>query len=114
MIYGERKDDNFIQIKISDDGIGMTSDQLQKVFDDFYRANPQNSNNKSSGLGMSICKRIVERHGGTIHCESLGLGRGTDVIIKLPVKPKGADEEDVNEKMKYAISSLKEFRIPNE
>ena len=110
-ISGEKKDDTSIQIKIVDDGIGMTTEQGQHVFRDFYRVNQQNSTYESSGLGMSICKRIVEKHGGTIHCESEGLGKGTSVIINLPLKPKDLDYNEMNKKMEKAISSIKDVKV---
>jgi PAS domain S-box-containing protein len=90
-VLGEKYDDKSIQIKIIDDGIGMTENQLQNVFNNFYRANYQKSKSESSGLGLAICKRIVENHGGNIQCESQGPGRGTSVICILPLKQKKFD-----------------------
>jgi PAS domain S-box-containing protein len=113
IISGEKSDDTSIQIKIVDDGIGMTTEQLQHVFKDFYKVNHQNSTYQSSGLGMSICKRIIEKHGGTIQCESPGLGKGTAVILNLPIKPRGLDTEEMNKKVVQTISSLKEIKMIN-
>jgi PAS domain S-box-containing protein len=111
-VLGEKYDDNSIQIKIIDDGIGMTRNQLQNVFNKFYRGNYQNSNFESSGLGLSICKRIVENHGGKIYCESQGSGKGTSVICILPLKQKSLDNlEEVNQKIEEAIDSKKENKI---
>ena len=111
IISGEKKDDTSVQIKIVDDGIGMTAEQLQHVFRDFFKVNNQKSTYESSGLGMPICKRIVEKHGGIIHCESEGLGKGTSIIIDLPLKPKALDYHEVTKKMEKAISSIKEVKI---
>lgn len=110
-VIGEKDDDNSIQIKIIDDGIGMNQDQLRHVFNDFYRVNRQNSNFKSSGLGMSICKRIVEKHGGTINCESQGLGKGTTVICILPIKHNLLEDEQITQKMENVTSSIKNEKI---
>ena len=87
----------------------MTEHQLQNVFKDFYRANPQNSTIKSSGLGMSICKRIIERHYGTIKCESPGAGMGTSVTFTLPIKNLLCDGNKETKQMEHAISSIKEI-----
>ena len=71
-------------IKITDTGIGMNNDQLNHVFDEFYKADPARHDFDSSGLGMPIAKRIVEKHGGKIWVESEGLGKGTTVSFTLP------------------------------
>jgi len=108
-VIGKKNDDKTVQIRIVDDGCGMTEDQLQYVFHDFYRVDHQNSTFKSSGLGMSICKRIVEKHGGTILCKSPGLGKGTTVECNLPIKHKKFEDEEINLKMEHAVSSIKEI-----
>ncbi len=74
----------WIQLSIKDEGQGMTKDQLHFVFDEFYKADESRHNFESNGLGMSICKRIVEKHGGEIWVESKGLGTGTTFYFTLP------------------------------
>jgi len=108
-IVGEKPNESSIQISVIDDGIGMTENQLQNVFKDFYRANTQNSTLKSSGLGMSICKRIVERHGGIIEVKSPGSGMGTTVAFTLPIKNPLSDGTKETKQMEHAISSIKEI-----
>jgi signal transduction histidine kinase len=88
----EKQNNGFVQISIKDEGMGMTSEQLEHMFDDFYKADPSRHDFNSSGLGMSICKRIVENHGGQIRVESPGLGKGTTMFFNLPVDGK---EEDI-------------------
>jgi len=73
-----------IQIDISDTGIGIPSDELDKVFDEFFRArNAKNSEKDGTGLGLSIVKQIVERHGGRISVKSQQ-NQGTTFTIILP------------------------------
>lgn len=67
----------FITVSVKDDGIGMNKDQLSHVFDEFYKADISRHDFDSSGLGMPICKRIVERHGGKIWAESKGKRKGS-------------------------------------
>jgi PAS domain S-box-containing protein len=81
--------DGFIDISIQDEGAGMTKDQLEKMFEDFYRADPSHRDFTSSGLGLGICKRIVERHGGKIWAESPGLGKGTSIFFRIPIDELG-------------------------
>lgn len=71
-----------ILVWVADQGIGMTEEQAAQVFDKHYRANPQSSV-PGLGLGLNICKNIVEAHGGKIWVESLP-GQGTKVFFTLP------------------------------
>ncbi|MEY3744228.1 MAG: hypothetical protein RLZZ541_1283, partial [Pseudomonadota bacterium] len=70
-------------IAIEDHGMGMTPEQLERVFEKFYRANPSGKI-PGTGLGMAIIKSIIEQHGGTIEIES-EYGEGTKVMMYLPV-----------------------------
>ncbi|SDM21195.1 PAS domain S-box-containing protein [Geoalkalibacter ferrihydriticus] len=72
-----------VLISVTDEGIGMTQEQVEKVFDRFYRADTSTTAVGGIGLGMSIAKGIVEAHGGTIRVESAP-GRGTTVSFTLP------------------------------
>ncbi len=75
--------DTIVTISISDMGIGMTEEQLSKIFSEFYKADSSRPELDSSGLGLSICQRIVEKHGGTIWVRSEGLGKGTTFFFTL-------------------------------
>ena len=77
-------EDGDCTVVIEDRGMGMTPDQVQQVFDKFYRADATNTAIAGTGLGMSIVKTIVEGHGGTVCVESKK-GRGTRVAVTLPV-----------------------------
>jgi signal transduction histidine kinase len=72
-----------ICLKIRDHGIGMTPQQLEKVFTRFYRADAS-GNISGTGLGMSIVKEIVDLHRGHISVDSV-MGEGTRVCVCLPV-----------------------------
>jgi PAS domain S-box-containing protein len=91
-----RLDNNSIQIKITDNGIGMNDEQIQNIFNDFYKLDPSDPITKSSGLGMPICQRIVNKHNGKIWVESPGLGKGTCVIFTLPIKQEPKKENMIN------------------
>lgn len=73
-----------VVISVKDTGIGMTSEQIDHVFDEFYKADTARHDHESHGLGLSICKRIVEKHGGRIWVESDGLGMGSTFYFTLP------------------------------
>lgn len=80
-----RKIDKVVQIDISDTGIGMPTEALNMVFDEFYRVdNPINQQVKGTGLGLSLVKHIIEAHKGKIWVESK-VGKGSAFIFTLPV-----------------------------
>jgi signal transduction histidine kinase len=85
IIIDTKKESDFVKISIKDNGIGMTKDQLKHAFEEFYKADTSRHDFESSGLGLSICKKIVERHNGKIWLESQGLGKGTTVLFTIPV-----------------------------
>jgi signal transduction histidine kinase len=82
-INAEQTND-FVKISIADNGIGMTKEQIERIFDEFYKADSARHDIQNTGLGMSICKRIVEKQGGSIWVESPGPGKGTIVFFTLP------------------------------
>ena len=93
--------DGNVTVSITDTGIGMTSEQLDHVFDEFYKADESRHDFDSTGLGMAICKRIVEKHGGNIWAESLGLNKGSSFYFTLPVHTipdTGSHQDDDSKK----------------
>ncbi|HEY5983443.1 MAG TPA: ATP-binding protein, partial [Anaerolineales bacterium] len=78
-----RKQDGEVWISVLDRGIGIPSDDLEKVFDKFYRVHRPESIT-GTGLGLAICKGIVEAHGGRIWAEPREI-KGTRITIALPV-----------------------------
>ena len=75
---------NFVVIKVSDQGIGMSKAVQRKIFDKFYREQTGNIHNvKGHGLGLSYVKSIVERHQGQVFVES-EKGKGSTFTIKIP------------------------------
>jgi signal transduction histidine kinase len=74
------------KLLVSDTGVGIEEEHLDKIFDRFYRINQtRNKNPDGSGLGLSIAKWIVQEHGGTIEVAS-SPGNGTTFTIVLPAK----------------------------
>ena len=73
-------------IEISDNGIGVDRESLPKIFDTMYRTDPARTKvSQGSGLGLAVCKQIVELHSGTIWARS-DEGKGLSVFISLPKK----------------------------
>jgi PAS domain S-box-containing protein len=82
-ICGVQQDDQFL-VQVTDQGIGMSPEQAERMFDKFYRVNINEETVGGLGLGMSISKSIIENHGGQIWVESQ-LGVGTTVSFTLPL-----------------------------
>jgi signal transduction histidine kinase/ligand-binding sensor domain-containing protein len=75
-----------VRFSISDKGAGLSDDDQKKLFNKFQKLSPRPTGNESStGLGLSIVKRIVELHGGRVWAESQ-LGRGSTFFIELPAE----------------------------
>jgi two-component system OmpR family sensor kinase len=73
-----------VELRIQDTGPGLAPEDLDKVFERFYRTEASRTREEGgSGLGFAIARSIVERHGGRIWAESQP-GQGLSVIIRLP------------------------------
>jgi signal transduction histidine kinase/DNA-binding response OmpR family regulator len=86
-ISGHRDDDDeFVRIAVADAGCGISADSLPKIFDRLYQSpNTLESSRKGLGLGLYICKHLVELHGGRIWAESQE-GEGTTIFFTVPVR----------------------------
>src|SRR5437660_602841 len=74
------------EIRISDTGVGIPPDQLRLIFEPFYTTKePDDDGHGGSGLGLSVCRQIIEQHHGRIRVESL-VGKGSKFTVKLPVQ----------------------------
>ena len=85
--------DGEIVLTVRDEGIGLPIDATESIFQPFGRApNATPGNLPGMGLGLYICRNIVERHGGRIVARSAGEGHGTRVEITLPCAAPGAPD----------------------
>jgi signal transduction histidine kinase len=81
-------------IEVQDEGIGIPADDLPHLFDRFHRgSNVDRVEATGLGLGLYICKGIVEEHGGRIWATSPGIGAGSTFYIKMPIRPLPGGED---------------------
>ena len=83
-ITSKRIEDN-VEIIVADTGIGMTKEVMEKLWTPFFTTKA-----KGMGLGLPICKRIIDAHGGKIAVES-EVGKGTKFTVTLPIEPKAVE-----------------------
>ncbi|GHV27789.1 hypothetical protein FACS18948_5730 [Clostridia bacterium] len=87
---------NVVQIIFDDNGPGVTSDALPKLFDIFYRGDAsRNKPQQGSGLGLAIAAKMLKRMNGGIHAENRAEG-GLRIIIKIPTLKRRRNEKDSN------------------
>jgi signal transduction histidine kinase len=73
-------------VRVADSGVGIPSDQIDRVFDMFTRINrPGETPQPGLGIGLALARRLAEMHGGTLTASSAGVGMGTTFVLSLPV-----------------------------
>jgi signal transduction histidine kinase/ligand-binding sensor domain-containing protein/DNA-binding response OmpR family regulator len=76
---------SLVQIQVSDTGIGIPADKLDRIFEPFFQSDiPKSMINQGSGIGLSLTREFVRIHGGTIHVISEA-GKGSTFIVQLPL-----------------------------
>ena len=80
-----KPDGQWAQIEITDSGIGMAPDTIDKIFVPFFTTKHESKEREGTGLGLPICQRIIVAHGGYIEVKS-EIGKGTTFLITLPVR----------------------------
>jgi signal transduction histidine kinase len=79
----ESRDDG-VRVYVTDDGVGVPREDVERIFEPFFRVDRSRSKESGGyGLGLSICKRVMQAHGGQIALEP-GNGRGSTFVLHLP------------------------------
>ena len=83
---GENPSTQLAEIRVSDTGVGIPPNQLRLIFEPFYTTKePDEHGHGGSGLGLSVCRQIMEQHHGRIRVESV-VGKGSTFTVKLPLR----------------------------
>jgi len=83
-VFAERTGE-MVTVSFQDTGSGLNKSQIDKVFNEFYKADDSRHDMTASGLGLTMCKTIVTKHGGRIWAFSMGDGNGVTFYFTLPV-----------------------------
>ncbi len=90
-------------VSVKDSGIGIPSDKLPQIFEKFYQIDRALERSDSGlGLGLTLVRRLVELHGGTVEARSEGSGKGSEFIVSLPILPrseKSSETESASSKL---------------
>ena len=82
------RDPALLQIAVTDTGPGIPAAYRERVFDKFFRVEQHSENGQSgtkgAGIGLYLCRQIIDAHGGTIACETGENGLGTRIALVLP------------------------------
>jgi two-component system sensor histidine kinase SenX3 len=85
-----RQDEDWIEIDVADQGIGIAPHDVDRIFERFYRADQARSRSTGgTGLGLAIVKHIATNHGGRVEVSST-LGGGSTFTLRLPARPPEA------------------------
>jgi len=85
-----RTDDNVV-LSVRDSGIGISADQMSRIFEMFAQAGPAGERAESGlGVGLALARTLVELHGGHLEARSQGPGRGSEFIVRLPADTSSA------------------------
>jgi two-component system CheB/CheR fusion protein len=77
-------------LSVRDNGIGLALEQLETIFDLFAQVDSSLARSGGGlGIGLTLVRRVLELHGGRIEARSVGLGHGSEFIVRLPVLPAG-------------------------
>lgn len=85
------KNNNELLISIKDDGVGLSDEDKEKLFNMMGKSKSGTNNEKGSGLGLSFCKDNSKKMGGDLRVESKGEGQGTTFILTLPIEEKSKE-----------------------
>jgi DNA-binding response OmpR family regulator len=104
-------DNNSVIVKVKDSGVGISEEELPKLFDRFYQVDSsQTREHEGTGIGLALTKELVELHKGTISVNSK-IGEGTEYTIELPVGRSHLEDEQIVEETLVLIPPEREKNL---
>lgn len=91
-LHGAREAKSAV-IRVRDNGIGVPADMQSRIFDLFMQVEASRDHAQGGlGIGLTLVRRLVEQHGGTVACTSEGPGQGSEFVVRLPLEPPQPQE----------------------
>jgi signal transduction histidine kinase/ligand-binding sensor domain-containing protein/DNA-binding response OmpR family regulator len=111
-VHNSIKMSDYVKIVVSDTGIGIEEDKIHKVFDRFYQAEAMSTRKyQGSGIGLAICKELIELHQGNIYVESK-FGEGSSFHILFPIKKNYYNPDQILEtEQDYSLKMTPDLEI---
>lgn len=100
---GAQQHEGYWQFAVSDTGPGIEPEHMEAVFEPFKRMSSPDAE-RGLGLGLAVCRKIIERHGGKIWCEST-LGQGTSFYFTLPIRSENSTNADMKNNTEHALDN---------
>ena len=89
------REGNEAMLRVRDNGIGIESSMLTRIFDLFVQAERKVDRSMGGlGIGLTLVRKLIELHGGTVEARSEGLGKGSEFIVRLPLHPSALGARD--------------------
>jgi PAS domain S-box-containing protein len=105
-------DGNNVTVSVKDNGAGIPPDKLDRIFDMFMQVDRDMERSQDGlGIGLTLVKRLVEMHGGTVEAKSGGEGKGTEIIVRLPLRDGPAPAEAPQPTAEQALSRTRRILV---
>jgi two-component system CheB/CheR fusion protein len=93
-LTAERQGDEAV-VRVRDEGVGIQPDLLPHMFDLFVQGDRSLERSRGGlGIGLTVVRKLVELHGGSVSAQSEGPGKGSEFIVRLPIRPAGTDHQE--------------------
>lgn len=103
IVISAARDGSDAVVTVQDHGLGISPENLEQVFEMFTQLEPSSDRPYGGlGIGLSLARRLVEMHGGTITAHSQGIGQGSQFAVRLPVSPERSVPESTTVPMESA------------
>jgi PAS domain S-box-containing protein len=98
-------------IRVRDTGVGIPPEKLPWLFEMFYQADPPHNSDGGLGIGLTLVRRLLEMHGGSVEASSGGSGRGSEFVVRLPLAAAPATPSTEPEPVTRAFAPVVPKRI---
>jgi PAS domain S-box-containing protein len=110
-LIGEQ-DEHHAVFRVRDNGVGIPQDMLPRIFDMFTQVDGTRERAQGGlGIGLTLVRRLVELHGGTVEAHSSGPGQGSEFVVRLPIAPPVPEAESTSPASASACSTKADSRL---